>query len=162
MKKLNLGCGRDIKKGFDNVDLQPEAPIVWDCNKLPYKFAEENTYDYVYIKHTLEHLCFPEKVLSELWRICKPNAIIEISVPYYNNKGAYSDMEHKHYFSDTTFKIFVNEVCVINKKHRFEIVEMKLTPTWIGKLMPRYIREKLNLFVGGLIADVEVKLKVLK
>ena len=51
----------------------------------------------------------PEKTLLELWRIGKPNAVIEIIVPYYNNKSAYSSMQHKYVFNDDCFKVFIEE-----------------------------------------------------
>jgi len=163
MRKLNFGCGEDVKAGWDNMDVQKSDKLTksFDFNKFPYP-VKENTYDYIYSYNVLEHLQEPDKVLNELWRISKPNAVIEISVPYYNNKGAYSDMQHMHYFSDTTFKVFVDETCKIEKKRKFEIIELKMTPSIVGKFLPRLIREKMALFVGGLLADVKIKLKVSK
>jgi len=83
-------------------------------------------------------------------------------LPYYNNKSAVSDMQHKHFFSDATFKVFVEEVCVINKKSHFKIDELKLVPTNVGKFLPKKFREKLSLFVGGLISYIHIKLKIIK
>ncbi len=50
MKKLNFGCGHDIKRGWDNVDLQKDKRLTnsFDFNKLPYPI-KSNTYDYIYI-----------------------------------------------------------------------------------------------------------------
>lgn len=163
MKKLNFGCGTDIKEGWDNVDIQKDKSLTksFDFDKFPYPI-KDNSYDYVYTRNVLEHLKSPDQSLNELWRVCKSNAIIEISVPYYNNKGAYSDMQHKHYFSDSTFICFVNEEKKINKKRKFEIIEIKLIPTNVGKLFPKIIRNKIAIFIGGMIAQVEVRLKVKK
>lgn len=49
MKKLNFGCGHDIKRGWDNVDLQKDKRLTnsFDFNKLPYPI-KSNTYDYIY------------------------------------------------------------------------------------------------------------------
>lgn len=163
MKKLNFGCGDLIWGGYDNVDIQKSPKITksFDFNKFPYPI-KDNTYDYVWSRSVLEHLEEPDKVLRELWRICKKNAIIEIIVPYYNNKSAFSDMQHKHFFSDATFKIFVDEGAVINKKRYYKIEHLELVPTIIGKFFPKKLREKLSLFFGGLISYVHVKLKVNK
>ena len=100
--------------------------------------------------------------MHELWRICKKNAIIEIIVPYYNNKSAVSDMQHKHFFSDSTFSVFVDEGAVINKKGKFKIDFMELVPTNVGKFLPKKLREKLSLFIGGVISYVHVKIKIIK
>lgn len=163
MKKLNFGCGDDIKEGFDNVDIQKNQKIQksFDFNKFPYPI-EENTYDYVWSRSVLEHLQEPDKALNELWRVCKDKAVIEIIVPYYNNKSAVSDMQHKHFFSDSSFIIFVNETCKINKEKKFKIQSLVLVPTIIGKFIPKIVREKLSLFLGGIISYVHVKLIVVK
>ena len=47
MKKLNFGCGRKIKKKWDNCDVQKGAPISFDFNKFPYPL-KSNTYDYIW------------------------------------------------------------------------------------------------------------------
>lgn len=162
MRKLNFGCGPDIKQGWDNVDIQKNPKITksFDFNKFPYPL-KENHYDYVLMKQILSYLK-PKKVLHELHRICKPNAVIIIEVPYYNSKGAFNDMDHLHYFSNTTFKVFVESPNILQKQKKFEIIKLELIPTKIGKLIFKPIREKLALFFGGLISQVHVKLRVIK
>lgn len=163
MKRLNLGCGDDIRKGWDNIDIQKDKKLTKSFNfdKFPYPI-QDDTYDYILLSQVLEHLEKPEKVLLELRRICKPNAIIRIEVPYYNNKGAFGSMQHLHYFSDETFKDFIEERKVINKKGEFEIKTLNLTPTIVGKIIQKTLREKLSLFIGGLISQVHIELKVIK
>ena len=75
----------------------PKIYKSFDFNKFPYPI-KENTYDYVWSRSVLKHLNEPDKTLEELWRICKKDSIIEIIVPYYNNKSAYADMQHKRFF----------------------------------------------------------------
>jgi len=163
MKKLNFGCGDEIWKDWDNVDIQknPKLTKSFDFNIFPYPI-KENTYDHIFTSQVLEHLQEPDKVLLELHRICKPDALIRIQVPYYNNKGASGNMQHLHYFSDETFRDFVEERKVIDKKQKFEIVRIILTPTIAGKFMPKKLREKLSLFLGGLISKVDAELRVKK
>ena len=157
---LNFGCANDIREGWVNVDVQRGKGIIsFDFNVLPYPF-EDNTFELIHAENILEHLGRPKEVLHELRRISKNNGIIEIIVPYYNNKGAFNDMEHIHYFSDNTFVDFVSGVNWVDKSIRFEIIESKLMPTNIGRFIP--FRKKLSLFIGGLIAQVNVKLKVVK
>lgn len=162
MKKLNFGTGIDYKKGFDNADIQEGADIIFDFNKFPYPI-KDNTYDYVYASCILEHLFDPEKVLMELWRICKPNATIKIIVPYYNNKSACSSFQHIRFFSDVSFTDFVDQRMYSDKKKRFEILNLDMFPTIVGKfIFWRWLREKLSLFLGGLIAGIDVEFKIIK
>jgi len=96
--RLNFGCGKDIKRGWVNVDIQKGEGIdkSFDFNKFPYPF-KDNTFDYILVDNVLEHFDDPRKVVEELWRISKPDAIIEVKVPYYHSAGAYNDIGHKHF-----------------------------------------------------------------
>lgn len=160
-KKLNFGAGTEIKKGWDNADIQPESPMSFDFDKFPYPI-NDNTYDYVLIKSVFEYLEEPRKVLDELWRICKPNAVIEIQTPHYNNTGAYNDMDYKHYFCEKTFITLVNEPYTLVKKGRFEIQSIVLQPTRIGRMIPKRIRNNMCLMIGGIISNMIIKLEVIK
>jgi len=163
MKKLNFGCGNDIKKGWDNMDIQKSKNLTksFDFNKFPYPI-KDNTYDYIFVSNVLEHLNEPDKVLNELWRISKPKAIIEIIVPHYTNKGAYSDLQHKHFFNEDCFKALEKPKTIINKTKNFRIKKLELKPTLFGKLFPKFLREKIALFINGLISQIHVELEVLK
>lgn len=162
MKRLNFACGDDIREGWDNCDWQESKKIKFcDANEFPYPF-KNNTYDYVLLKQCLTLFDNPRKVLLELRRICKNEAIIEIRCAYYNNKGAYTDLDTKHWFNNQTFIKLCENNCRIDKKDLFRIKELMLIPTPIGKILPKFVREKLSLFTGGLISVINVKLEVIK
>lgn len=163
MRKLNLGSGNDIKEGWDNVDIQedPKLTMSFDFNVFPYPI-DDNTYDYVLMQQVIEHLEKPDLALLEVHRICKNGATIEIVTAYYNNKAAYNDMQHMHYFSDRTFEVFVNQNKVIQRREMFRIKKLELEPTSVGRFFPQYIREKLSLFIGGMIGRIFVELEVVK
>ncbi len=162
MKKLNFGCGEDIREGYDNVDIQESAPIVIDFNKFPYPCGD-NTYGYVWCKNVLEHLENPMKTLNELWRICKNKAEIEIIVPHYSNRSAYDSLDHRHYMSEIAFKYFEEERTYIDKEKKLKVTFLKVFPSRIGKWIPSHrIREKLSLFINGIQSYIHVKLEVVK
>ena len=163
MKKLNFGCGNDIMEGWDNIDIQKGQKIMknFDFDKFPYPI-KDNTYDYVYTSCVLEHLNDVEKVISELWRISKPEGIIHIVVPHYTNKGAYSDLQHKHFFNEVAFKELELKKTKINKAKQFKIKKLELVPTLPGKFFPKFIRNKLSLFINGLISSIDAEIIVLK
>ncbi|RZD30723.1 hypothetical protein CXT76_01820 [Candidatus Parvarchaeota archaeon] len=163
MKKLNFGCGVDIKKNWDNIDIHknPKLTKSFDFNKFPYPI-KDNSYDYIYVKHVLEHLWEPEKVLRELWRICKPDSIIEILVPHCSNSGAYDGFQHIRYFNEHSFKIFVYDSRRIENKEKFKILKLYSEPSKIGKFFPGNLRSFLSLFINGFQKRICVKLKVTK
>ena len=165
MKKLNLGCGKIIKKGWVNVDIQKGDGIdkSFDFDKFPYPF-QTSAFDFVLADNVFEHLNDIPKVLDELHRISKGNAQIEIIVPYYHCKGAFNDASHKHFFNETTFDILINPErhYSTNAKKKFELVEQTLVPTRFGRLFPRFIRRKASYVLGEIYSEIRLVLKVLK
>ncbi len=89
MKKLNVGCGLDIRKGWFNLDNHKTngANVVFDLNdiykgaKMPFK---DNTFDYILISSVLHVFTNPVPILNELVRVCKKGGEIEIKTPLSN------------------------------------------------------------------------------
>ena len=104
MKKLNLGCGTDIKKGYVNLDRAEleGVDVVHDLDKFPYPF-KDNEFEEIYCKHVLEHVDDLLRVMEELTRISKPGARIQVIAPYFAGQGAYNDPTHKKFFTYKTF-----------------------------------------------------------
>jgi SAM-dependent methyltransferase len=99
--RLNVGCGKDIREGFINIDAMkaPGVDKVHDLNRYPYPFRKASV-DYIFCSHVLEHLEDPEKALYEFHRIMKKGAKLEIIVPHFTNKGAYVPHHRTFYHSD--------------------------------------------------------------
>lgn len=168
-KKLNFGCGVKIKpkkNGWINVDIVKEVDVdkSFDFEKFPYPF-EDNTFDYVYIDNVLEHLDNIPKVMDELWRICKNNAIIEIFVPYWNHSVAYNDPTHKHYFNTNVFEDLCNDDSPYNKlkpERKLELIKVKKIPGSIKRRIPLKILNFLDKFLHGMFIEINAKIKVKK
>lgn len=81
-RKLNLGCGEDIREGYDNIDLYFPDPrvIKMDIRHLTYA---DNTVEEVLASHVLEHLAFRDVdvVIKEMHRVLKPEGRVFIDVP---------------------------------------------------------------------------------
>lgn len=83
MKKINLGCGNDIKEGWENYDYEERTDGVknLDISKLPLPFPD-NYADEILLKHVFEHLsCNKFQLMQELSRILKPDGKLTITVP---------------------------------------------------------------------------------
>jgi len=109
-KMLDLGCGLNKTPkciGVDNVKLKG-IDIVWDLNVFPYPF-ESNSIREIYLNDVLEHLDDPIKVLRECHRLLEPNGRIYIRVVHWSHRYAYSDPQHKHFFSEIYWEFFTGK-----------------------------------------------------
>jgi SAM-dependent methyltransferase len=102
--RVELGCGANKKEGFFGIDVEPLPGVdkVMNIEKTPLPF-EDNSVDYIYSSHTFEHLTDFPYVFREIFRVCKPGAIIEIWTPYgKSNDGLLYG--HFNFFTETHFK----------------------------------------------------------
>lgn len=90
MVKIDLGCGGIKREGFIGLDFVtgPGVDHVLDLTKDRYPF-EDNTVDYVFSSHFLEHIESPNHVFHEIARICRDGAKIEIWTPYAFSNDAF-------------------------------------------------------------------------
>lgn len=98
MLRLNLGCGRDIRPGFVNVDRMsgPGIDAVADlnrCSHIPLPF-ETDSVDEFLLSHIIEHIPDTLGLMEELHRIAKPGAILTAMTPYGSSDDAWEDPTH--------------------------------------------------------------------
>jgi SAM-dependent methyltransferase len=107
MKKLNLGCGNDVKKGWVNLDVikMPGVDVVHDLNRTPWPFSA-GEFDEVLCQDVLEHVDDLLTVLKEIHRVLKPGGIARIRVPHFTSAIAYNDPTHKRFFAWNSFEYF--------------------------------------------------------
>lgn len=87
-KRVNLGCGRDIKEGWMNYDKYPKSKKVKyiDLDQLPLPFKKDSV-DYIYMCHVFEHLIINRQdFMEDVHRILKVGGVVEINVPRYHNR----------------------------------------------------------------------------
>ena len=103
MNKINVGCGKEIKEGWINLDIVKGegVDIVHNLNKFPYPF-KDNEFDEIYAYHILEHLDDFLKSVKELYRILKPKGKLFVRVPHFSSAGAFTP-HHKLFFNTTAF-----------------------------------------------------------
>lgn len=177
-KKLNLGSGLKILKGYTNVDLTKKygADVVHNLEKFPYPF-KDNEFDEILMDNVLEHLKDTIRVMEELHRISKHGAIIKIFVPHFSSFMAFGNVTHKRYFTSESFDTFQSNNWERYSKAEFKILEKRLiwldSRNWvlirpIKKIIDKLIN--LNLYVSerflcyplGSFDHIYFKLKVVK
>jgi hypothetical protein len=98
--KLNIGCGRDLKEGWDNID-NNHLPGTIHVD-LDYGFPDEfkdDTYDEMLASHVLEHIVAILPLMETLHRIAKPECKLTIRVPFGSSDDAFEDPTHvRQYF----------------------------------------------------------------
>ena len=120
---IDFGCKTEKVKGAIGVDIDPSVnpDIVHDFHKFPYPF-QDNYADKIYAKHIIEHLNFPKMFVEEIFRILKPGGIAFIATPHFSNYVAYTDPQHKLYYSYFMFRGFIQRI-----KEQINIIDWKIT-----------------------------------
>jgi SAM-dependent methyltransferase len=82
MLKLHLGCGPNIKEGYENIDayVKNQNTKQYDILNMPYK---DNEADEVLAEHLAEHIPFKdeEQFWKEIFRVLKKGGIAVIETP---------------------------------------------------------------------------------
>lgn len=144
-RKLDLGCGQNVKEGYEGVDLYGDhAKHHVDLFKFPWPFADESV-DEVHSSHFLEHiparecevrdLVLSEKnvgehdkimrefvgkdmffaFMDECYRIMKPDAWMHVVVPSGRSNRAFWDPTHRRFFMQETFLYLAEGWRAINR-----------------------------------------------
>jgi SAM-dependent methyltransferase len=94
--KLNLGCGRDVRVGWVNVDSRPGPGVDWvvDLDHDPVFPVVDDSVTEVYASHIIEHLHHPLPLMQELWRVAEPGARAVFRAPYGSSDEADEDPTH--------------------------------------------------------------------
>ena len=112
--RLNLGCGANRREGFLNVD-KLDLPGVEqvDLEVFPWPW-ETSSVEEVVMNHVLEHLGQSPDVfigiMKELYRVCVPNATIQVNVPHPRHDFFITDPTHVRPILPATFQLFSKSI----------------------------------------------------
>ncbi len=101
--KVDICCGDHKPAGFIGVDIVPGAgvDVVWDlCKNFPFT---DNSVDHLRAHDAIEHLPDKIKTMNEIFRVCKPDATVDIKVPSTDGRGAFQDPTHVSYWNINSF-----------------------------------------------------------
>lgn len=141
-RRLNLGCGRDRRDGYLNVDsigsVQPD--LEWDLNRFPYPLPSDH-FDEILALDVVEHLESLVSFLEECWRVLRPGGEIRITTPHFSSANSFRDPTHRWHLGYYSFDYFTAEHALAHySSATFEIVQRTLVfPT-----------TRLNRIVAGL------------
>lgn len=169
MKRLNLGCGPDYKKGWINVDYHTSytPDIVHNLDRFPYPFKSEEI-DHIYCSHILEHVQDLFRTLKELERVLKVNGTLHIRVPHFSNGNGYNDLTHRRFFGWFTFDQILNGY--YNKKFNFKIIKRRFNylavehpvkntlTSWFFNILPKQFYQRFLCWILP-VGEIEIVLR---
>lgn len=145
-RRLNVGCGTDIREGYVNLDIAPlpGVDMVHDMHKLPLPFQSEE-FDEILCKDVLEHLEYID-VLRELHRILRVGGVLIVRVPHFTSRDNFADPTHRHRFSIKTFDFFVKD-SAFGRGYYFDFAFARVSSIHLdfrkGLLIHNYLAEAL-------------------
>lgn len=138
-KVLDIGCGRNKIPGAIGIDIDPSshAEISHNFNDFPYPI-ETDTFDQVFAKHIIEHLDHARKFMREIERILKPGGRAFIETPHFSSRVAYSEPEHKLFFSYFMFNELLRgmKVKVVRQRITFHKIFRATGISWLANKFP--------------------------
>ena len=170
--------------GYINVDKYGEPDVRYDLEVFPWPWSDSSVSE-VNINHVLEHLGQSTevylKIIQELYRVCKNNAIIHIRAPHPRHDDFLTDPTHVRPVTPEGFSLFSQR---LNKEWRqdgfsntslglylkvnLEIGKVKYLPDpyWIQELQQGKITEK-DLYRkakdnNNVFKEIDMEVKVVK
>jgi SAM-dependent methyltransferase len=108
--KLNVGCGRDIREGYVNIDGADLPGVDFNvdldaCATEPLPLPDDHFQELELI-HVLEHLKNPLPLMQELYRVAAPGGRLLVRVPHSGHDDAWVDPTHVRALTPGTFAYF--------------------------------------------------------
>ena len=145
---LNLGCGRKLITGALNLDRSPDvgADVVHDLNRMPWPLPSSHFRE-VHANDVIEHLDDAVAAMEEIHRVCRPGAIVYITVPHFSCANAFTDISHRHYLGCFSFDLFhPGHELAFCSRARFRRRALHLV--FFPSLVNRFVRRLANRYPG--------------
>jgi SAM-dependent methyltransferase len=173
-KKLNLGCGSNIQKGWINLDKSKirGVDIAHDLDKYPWPFPS-SYFEEIYSSDVIEHLDDLFRAMQEIHRISENGAKVRLIVPYWHSSAAFYP-NHNYFFNIDSMKFFTERERTYDSFYGFRLEKIRLIPSRIGRLIPPIplprslfpnvldLRHLVSYLLGEIILKIDFTLRVIK
>ncbi len=182
--KLNLGCGHERLAGYLNVDKFAEPELRVDLEVFPWPWASDSV-DEVRLHHVLEHLGQSSEVylgvMKELYRVCRADARIAITVPHPRHDDFLIDPTHVRPILAQSFQLFSKRKCLdwqargisntplalyLGVDFEVERVAQTPDPQWVAQLQAGKVTlaelEVMAQQINNVLKQTDVTLRVVK
>ena len=180
-RELDLGCGRNKHPGAVSLDMNPgvNPDIIFEFKNRDLLPFENDSFDKIWMIDFIEHVGDIEWLLSEVHRVGKPNAEVQIKYPHYSGRNSYSDLTHVHHLGINIFDHYdpstrngkrYSYYTKFDRNFPYEIKDTKLLFSHPGikhvsGLLSRLTGKKIyEAYLSGIfpISDVETILRIIK
>src|SRR5688572_30052085 len=104
---VDLGCGKRKQPGSIGLDIARitgSVDVVGDLTRTPFR---DSSVGRVFAWHVVEHLDDLPALMAEVWRICRPGALVYFRFPHAGStQAAWSDPTHRRGLTLETFDYF--------------------------------------------------------
>ena len=184
--KLNLGCGYRKLDGYVNIDkfdvVMPD--LVLDLEMMPWPFETASVAE-IRLVHVLEHLGqSPDQflgIMAEIYRVCRDNAPVLITVPHHRSESFAGDPTHVRAITAKGISLFSKDYCrafteqgwantqlaeYLNVDFGIAKITYDLTPEWRQRVKSGLIAiAELNHAIttyNNVVEQVRFELRVIK
>ena len=114
----------------------------------------------VHSAHVLEHIKNLVQLMEEIHRVCKHDAIVVISVPYYTSRGAFTDPEHIRFYTEYTFQRFEPPTYGVNCNYKILSTEFDVVRSF--RHFPKIVQKWCRRYLWNVVDSIIVTMKVVK
>jgi SAM-dependent methyltransferase len=158
---LDLGCGSNKRAGAIGLDRRSEKGVDIVCDLERPLPLMDGVADEIHAHHVLEHVRNLIQLMEEIYRVCRPGAVLRVSGPYYTSRGAFRDPTHVRFLTEDTFQYF--EVPTdYGTRTNFVIEETAYEVRRPFRYLPAFVIKYCRRHLWNVVDSFSVTLRVVK
>ena len=158
---VDLGCGPNKRDGAFGFDLRhkPGVDVICELERtLPLRTS---SVDVMHLSHIVEHMRDLVHFMEEVYRVCRPDAVVRVIVPYYTSRGAFRDPTHVRYITEDTFQYFEPPTPYgVRTKFRIEQIAYDVRKPF--RFFPKYVQKRCRRYLWNVVDNMTVTLRAVK
>lgn len=180
---LDIGCGPDKLPNAIGMDINPgsAADVIHDLDVHPWPFPDSR-FSFIRAENVLEHVSDFIGAMEEIHRVAKPDARVQIRMPFMSSVNLATDPTHRRAGTARTFEYFDPDRTKVlarygYSKARFEMLSFHYLRGYVGdvgsvfrvvdKVLVPFIERNANVYEHFFaylypMHDIEYVLRVVK
>jgi len=157
---VDLGAGPRRYPGAYGFDIMVREGVDVVCNLEQGIPMQSDSVDMVFSAHVVEHIKNFVPLMEEIYRVCRQDAQVCISVPYFASRGAFTDPTHVNYFTEDTWQHFERPTYGVKTNFRIEHIEFAMRKPF--RWFPRYFQKRFRRYLWNVCEGITVSMRTIK